>query len=175
MTEIDVPFVSSSELVVVKMLEMAKLKPNDVLFDLGCGDGRIIVEAAQSFGATSVGIEKRRDLAIEASGKAKELNLSRRMGVIVGDFYSFDISRADVVVSYLLTVANKQLESKLEKELKLKARVVSHDFEFPDWKPTQFMMVNEGWLDHKIFLYVKENQEGFKRKDGEPELAWKSL
>jgi myo-inositol-1-phosphate synthase len=68
---------------------------------LGCGDGRIIVEAAQSFGATSVGIEKRRDLAIEASGKAKELNLSRKMGVIVGDFYSFDISRADVVVSYL--------------------------------------------------------------------------
>jgi cyclopropane fatty-acyl-phospholipid synthase-like methyltransferase len=175
LTEIDVPFVSSSELVVIKMLEIVKLKPNDVLFDLGCGDGRIIVEAAQNFGATSVGIEKRRDLAVEAGGKAKDLNLSRRIGVIVGDFYSFDLSRADVVVSYLLTVANKQLESKLEKELKLKARVVSHDFEFPDWKPTQFMMVNEGWLDHKIFLYIKENQEGFKRKDGAPEPTWKSL
>jgi cyclopropane fatty-acyl-phospholipid synthase-like methyltransferase len=175
LTDIDVPFVSSSELVVIKMLEMVNLKAGDILFDLGCGDGRIIVAAAQNFGATSIGIEKRRDLASEAGGKIRELNLSRRTAVMVGDFYSFDLSSADVVVSYLLTVANKQLESILEKELRPKSRVVSHDFEFPDWKPTQFMMVNEGWLDHKLFLYVKEIQEGFKKKEATPEPNWRPL
>lgn len=175
LTEIEVPFVSSSELIVVKMLEMVNLKPRDVLFDLGCGDGRIIVAAAQSFGATSIGIEKRRDLATEASGKVRELGLSRRTAVMLGDFYSFDLSSADVVVSYLLTVANKQLELKLEAELRPRSRVVSHDFEFPDWKPTQFMMVNEGWLDHKLFLYIKENAEGFKKKDVEPEPNWRPM
>lgn len=175
MTEIDVPFVSSSELVVIKMLEMGKLKPGDVLFDLGCGDGRIIVAATQNFGVTSIGIEKRRDLALEATGKIRELNLSRRTAVMLGDFYSFDLSNADVVVSYLLTVANKQLESKLQRELKPRSRVVSHDFEFPDWKPTQFTMINEGWLDHKLFLYVKDDGVGFKKKNAEQESGWQPM
>jgi hypothetical protein len=72
-------------------------------------------------------------------------------------------------------VANKQLESKLQKELKPRSRVISHDFEFPDWKPNQFMMVNEGWLDHKLFLYIKEDGEGFRKKDAEPKPGWQPM
>jgi SAM-dependent methyltransferase len=173
--DIDVPFVSSSEVVIHKMLEILQVKPDDVLFDLGCGDGKIIVMAAETTLAKCIGIERRKELAFEATKKIKDLNLSRRTAVVFGDFFYVDLRNADIVISYLLTAVNKKLAPKLEKELKVKAKVVSHDFEFPDWKPTKFIMLNEGWLDHKIYLYVKENPNGFNRKKEQPELASKSL
>nr|MDO8134751.1 class I SAM-dependent methyltransferase [Candidatus Njordarchaeum guaymaensis] len=173
--DIDVPFVSSSEAVIHKMLEVIELKPDDILFDLGCGDGRVIIMAAQTTEAKCIGVERRKELAFEASKKVKDLNLSRRTAVIFGDLFSLDLRSADVVISYLLTAVNKKLAPKLEKELKLKARVISHDFEFPDWKPTKFIMLDEGLLDHKIYLYVKEDPEGFEKKKEEPEPSWKSL
>lgn len=173
--EIDVPFVSSSELITGKMLEIVKLRASDLLFDLGSGDGRIVIAGVQNHGARCIGIERRKELVEESSKKIKELSLSGRAAIVFGDFHSVDLSSADVIVSYLLTIVNKQLEAKLEKELKLKARVISHDFEFPDWKPTEFIEVNEGWLDHKLYLYVKEEHEGFKKKTEKPEQNWRPL
>nr|MDO8098954.1 class I SAM-dependent methyltransferase [Candidatus Njordarchaeota archaeon] len=173
--DIDVPFVSSSEVVIHKMLDVLEVKPDDILFDLGCGDGKVIVMAAQITEAKCIGVERRKELAFEANKKVKDLNLSRRTAIIFGDFFSIDLRSADVVISYLLTAVNKKLAQKLEKELKPEARVISHDFEFPDWKPTKFIMLNEGWLDHKIYLYVKESPEGFEKKKEEPEPSWKSL
>jgi tRNA G46 methylase TrmB len=162
--DIDVPFVSSSEAVIHKMLEILQIKSDDILFDLGCGDGRIIVKAAETTLAKCIGIERRKELALEARKKIRDLNLSRRTAIVFGDFFYVDLSNADIVISYLLTAVNKKLAPKLEKELKVNAKVVSHDFEFPDWKPTKFLMLNEGWLDHKVYLYVKEDLEGFERK-----------
>jgi hypothetical protein len=173
--DIDVPFVSSSEVVIHKMLEILQVKPDDVLFDLGCGDGKIIVMAAETTLAKCIGIERRKELAFEATKKIRDLNLSRRTAVVFGDFFYVDLRSADIVISYLLTAVNKKLGPKLEKELKVKAKVVSHDFEFPEWKPTKFIMLNEGWLDHKVYLYVKESPNGFDKKKEQPELAWKSL
>jgi hypothetical protein len=173
--EIDVPFVSSSELITAKLLEIVKLGSSDLLFDLGSGDGRIVIAGVQNHGARCIGIEIRKELVKESSKKIKDLNLSTRAAIVFGDFYSINLSNADVIVSYLLTVVNRQLETKLEKELKLKAKVISHDFEFPDWKPTEFIEVNEGWLDHKIYLYVKENADGFKKKPEKAEPKWRPL
>jgi ubiquinone/menaquinone biosynthesis C-methylase UbiE len=173
--EIDVPFVSSSELITAKLLEIVRLRSSDLLFDLGSGDGRIVITGVQNHGARCIGIEMRKELVEESSKKIKELSISNRAAIVRGDFYSIDLRDADVIVSYLLTVVNKQLEPKLEKELKLKARVISHDFEFPDWKPTEFIEVNEGWLDHKIYLYMKENADGFKKKPEKTEPNWRPL
>jgi cyclopropane fatty-acyl-phospholipid synthase-like methyltransferase len=172
--DIDVPFVSSSETVIHKMIEVVELKPDETLFDLGCGDGRIIVTAAQTAGAKCVGIERRKELAFEANKKIRDLNLSRRTAVVFGDFFSLDLSSADVVVSYLLTAVNKKLAPKLDRELKPKAKVISHDFEFPDWKPTKFIELDEGWLDHKVYLYVKQSPEGFEKKE-EPKPICESI
>lgn len=157
------------------MLEIVKLSANDLLFDLGSGDGRIVIAGCQNHGARCIGIERKRALVEESTKKIRELGLSRRAAIVLGDFHSIDLGSADVVVSYLLTLVNKQLESKLDRELEPKARVISHDFEFPDWKPTEFVEVNEGMLDHKIYLYVKENAEGFKRKTGKPQPNWRPL
>ena len=173
--DVNVPFVSSSELVIRKMLDMVKLRPEDVLIDLGCGNGKVIVMASQDFGASCIGIEKREDLVLEAGKAIGDLGLSRRAAVVRGDIFSFDLRKADVVICYLLTVINKKLEPKIEKELKLDARLISHDFEFPDWKPTEFIEVNEGWLDHKIYVYVKESTDGFRRKPEKIEPNWRPL
>jgi len=174
-SEVDVPFVSSSELITAKMLEVAKLRASDTLFDLGSGDGRIVIAGAQNYGARCIGIEKRRDLVNESTKRMKELGMLRRSAIIHGDLHSVDLKKADVVVSYLLTAVNKELEPKLERELKPKARVISHDFEFPDWRPDTFVEVNEGWLDHKLFLYVKEEPEGFRKKTEKPRPNWRPL
>jgi cyclopropane fatty-acyl-phospholipid synthase-like methyltransferase len=173
--EIDVPFVSSSEMVTGRLLEIVKLRATDLLFDLGSGDGRIVIAGAQNYGAKCIGIERRKELVQESTKKIKDLALRGRATVILGDFRSIDLSKADVIVSYLLTVVNKQLENKLENELKAKARVISHDFEFPDWKPTEFTEINEGWLDHKVYLYTKDDVGGFKKKPQKAEPTWRPL
>jgi len=149
----DVPFVATPEHVARRMLEMAQVGPDDVVYDLGAGDGRILIMAAREFGARAVGIELRKDLYNQIERKIKEYGLDGRVRVIYGSFYEVDVSEASVVTLYLLTSVNEKLRPKLERELKPGTRVVSHDFEVPGWRPVRVEEIYDSWTTHKIYMY----------------------
>ena len=131
----DVPFVPTRLEVVEAMLQIAEVKPEDVVYDLGCGDGRIPIAAAQKFGARGVGIDIEPALIAEAYGNASIAGVNDRTRFIVGDLFKADISEATVVTLYLLPGINEKLKPKLIKELKPGTRIVSHDFGIGDWAP----------------------------------------
>ncbi len=149
------PFVPSPEAVVEKMLKVAEVKAGDTVYDLGCGDGRIIIMAAQKFGAKAVGVELDDELYQKTVERVKELKLEDKVKVIHGDLLQVDLAPATVVTLYLLTSANEKLKPNLEKYLKKGARVVSHDFEVPGWKPekTESMGEENEYREHTIYLY----------------------
>ena len=120
-----------------KILEMANLKPTDTLYDLGCGDGRIVTTAAQKYGVKAVGIEISERLAKTAEDNVKSRGLEDRVKIIHGDFMQTDLSDADVVTLYLMTTANENLRPNLEKYLKKDSRVLSYDYPIPGWKPVE--------------------------------------
>jgi predicted RNA methylase len=141
------------------MLELAGLKPGDVLFDLGAGDGRTVIMAAKTFGARAVGVEMREDLAKRAMNVIHENGLSDRVTIVNGDMFKVDLSSADVVYLYLTTSANEKVKPKMEAELKKGVRVVSHDYEIVGWKPEKVENFVEnpslGYPSHTIYLYKK--------------------
>ncbi|MEZ0319575.1 MAG: class I SAM-dependent methyltransferase [Pyrobaculum sp.] len=149
----DVPFVASPEVVVRRMLQIARVQPGEVVYDLGSGDGRIVIIAAKEFGARSVGVEVRKDLYEQSMARIKDMGLSGRAYIINASFFDVDLSNADVVTMYLLTTVNERLRPKLEKELRPGTRVVTHDFEVPGWRPVVVEEVYEDWRSHKLFLY----------------------
>jgi 16S rRNA A1518/A1519 N6-dimethyltransferase RsmA/KsgA/DIM1 with predicted DNA glycosylase/AP lyase activity len=114
-----------------QMLTMAEVGPGDLVFDLGCGDGRMIVAAARRYGARAIGIEIDPLRYLWCQMLITLLGLRGSVQVLYGDFFTQDLSAADVVTCYLLQSTNKKLEGKLQRELHLSTRVVSHDFIFP--------------------------------------------
>ncbi len=155
----DVPFVPSPEIVIRRMLQLANVRSGEVVYDLGCGDGRILIIAAKEFGANAVGIEIRRDLYEQCLKRVRDLKLEDRVKVYHGDFFNYDLSDADVITLYLLTSVNERLRPKLERELRPGARIVSHDFEVPGWRPIIVEDLYEDWRSHKIFLYKVQGAE----------------
>jgi len=149
----DVPFVPSPEVVVRRMLQLANLKKDEVLYDLGCGDGRIVIMAAREFKAMPACIEIRKDLYEQTLRRVRDLGLEDRVKVIYGNFFEVDLSNADVVTMYLLTSVNERIKPKLERELKPGTRVISHDFEVPGWRPLIAEDLYEEWRSHKVYLY----------------------
>ncbi|MEM2337595.1 MAG: class I SAM-dependent methyltransferase [Candidatus Bathyarchaeia archaeon] len=141
------------------MLILAQLKPGEVFFDLGAGDGRTVIMAAKDFGARAVGVELREDLAKKALSSVYEEGLQDRVTIVNGDMFNVDLSSADVVFLYLTTSANEKVRPKLEAELKSGARVVSHDYEIVGWKPIKVENFCEnpklGYPSHTIYLYRK--------------------
>ncbi|HEX2334658.1 MAG TPA: class I SAM-dependent methyltransferase [Burkholderiales bacterium] len=131
----DVPFVPTPEKVVDRMLEMAKVGPNDVVYDLGSGDGRIVIAAAKKHGARGVGIDIDPDRIKEARANARKAGVSDRVDFREGDLFKTDLSEATVVTLYLLSSVNLQLRPKLLSELKPGTRIVSHAFDMGDWTP----------------------------------------
>jgi len=153
------PYVPSPPSVVRQMLVLSELKPGDVFFDLGAGDGRTVIMAAKDFGARAVGVELREDLVKKALGSVYEHSLQHRVTIVNSDMFKVDLSSADVVFMYLTTSANEKVRPKLEAELRKGARVVSHDYEIVGWKPASVDNFCEnpklGYPSHTLYLYKK--------------------
>ena len=149
----DVPFVATPEVVVRRMLQLARVRSGEIVYDLGSGDGRIVIIAAKEFGARAFGVEIRKDLYEQSMARIRDLGLTDRATIINASFYDVPLTDADVVTMYLLTTVNERLRPKLERELRPGARVVTHDFEVPGWRPVVVEEVYEEWRSHKLFLY----------------------
>ena len=150
----DVVYVPTPEVVVEKMLELAKVGKNDILYDLGSGDGRIPITAAKKFGTQGVGVEIRPDLIQEAQQNARQANVSDRVQFLQQDLFQTDISKATVVTLYLLPELNVKLRPKLFEELKPGTRIVSHDFNMGDWQPEQTVQVQGPDRVHTVYSWV---------------------
>lgn len=147
------PYVSSPQEIIDVMLESAGVRPGELVYDLGCGDGRIVVTAVKKFNAKAVGVELNPTLARAASDMIFRLGLQNHATIIRGDLLDVDISQADVVTLYLLTSSNEKLRPKLEKSLKPGARVVSHDYAVRGWKPVRVEELEVHGRNHKIYVY----------------------
>ena len=134
---LDVPYVPTPQEVVDKMLDLAKVGKNDTLFDLGCGDGRIVVTAAKERGARGTGIDIDPTRIAEAKENAKKAGVSDRAQFRVGDLFKTDFSTASVVTLYLLPTINAKLRPQLWKQLKVGTRVVSHAFDMGSEWPAE--------------------------------------
>lgn len=145
------PYVPSPQRVVDRMLDLAAVKPGEIVYDLGCGDGRVLFTAAQRHKAQAVGIEIDQKLVQQTNAKIAQLGLQDRVTVIQGDLRNADLSAADIVVLYLMTGVNEQLRPKLEK-LKPGTRVVSYSYAVPGWNPKRVDRTDER-EGHSIYLY----------------------
>jgi precorrin-6B methylase 2 len=131
----DVIFVPTPNDIVATMLRMAAVTKKDTVYDLGCGDGRIVITAAQKYGARGVGIDIDPDRVAEATENVRKAGVADRVKIIQGDLFEADISPATVVTLYLLTELNLKVRPKLLRDLNPGTRVVSHAFSMGDWKP----------------------------------------
>lgn len=146
----EVPFVATPQWVIDEMLQMAGVTSKDVVYDLGSGEGDIVIRAAQRFGARAVGIELRPELIEKAREKARQAKVAHKVRFIRADFFYTDIREATVVTLFLLPEINRALRPKLLTELRPGSRVVAHAFPIPDWQPQKFLEKD----GRKIFLWV---------------------
>ncbi len=142
-----VPFVPTPMATVKWSIELAEFKPSETLYDLGSGDGRVIISAAREFGGRAVGIEHNRFLARNVRKTIGKMGLHDRVEVVRGDFFAVDLRKADVVFMYLPQEVNAKLRPKLESELKPRARVVAYKYEVAGWKPAKVDRSN------RIYVY----------------------
>ena len=151
------PYYPTPELVVQKMLELGGLKPNETMWDLGSGDGRIVIMAAQMFRANSWGVELDNDLARQSEERVRKLGL-KNAHIVHGDLLKQDYSAADLITVYLLPAAiNDKVTPLLERQLKKGTRVVAHDFNFAGWKHTRSLTIDDDGegRSHTLYLYVR--------------------
>jgi SAM-dependent methyltransferase len=147
---LDVPYVPSPNPVVDGMLKLAGVSSGDTVYDLGCGDGRIVIAAAKAYGAKGVGIDINPERIEEARANAKSAKVEDKVRFEENDLFKANIANATVVTLYLLPDVNLRLKAKLLKELKPGTRIVSHSFDMGDWKPEKEERV-EG---RQIFLWT---------------------
>lgn len=153
--EKDAPYVSTSQRVVNRMLEAANVTSEDVVYDLGSGDGRIPITAAQRYGARGVGIEIDPELVAKAREKAEEAGVSDRVEFRQGDLFKADLSDATVVALYLWPEINVKLRPKLLRALDPGDRIVSHDFRMGDWEPDRVIDLGPGKIGQEtVYLWT---------------------
>jgi cyclopropane fatty-acyl-phospholipid synthase-like methyltransferase len=153
-TDGEVPFVPTPPEVVDRMLEVAQVKPGDVIYDLGSGDGRIIIRAAKRYGVKGVGIEIDTELVQKARDNAFREKVDHLVEFRLQDALTVDVSPATVVTLYMLPEFNAKLRPILEKQLKPGSRVVSHDFEIQGWVPDKVEQITgDVFHNHTVLLF----------------------
>ena len=150
-----VPYVPTPYSVVDFMLRLAEVGEDDVLYDLGCGDGRIPIRAVEVYNAKkAVCVEIKESLYRKALENVASRGLQDRIDVIKADMFDIDVSEATVITLFLLTSVNKLLKPKFERELRKGTRIISHEFKIPGWIPEGEFVFHDGLLSHKVYLYI---------------------
>ncbi|MGH7312238.1 MAG: SAM-dependent methyltransferase [Candidatus Rokuibacteriota bacterium] len=152
--EPDVQYVPTPQSVVDEMLKLTKVGKNDVVYDLGSGDGRILITAARKYGARGVGYDIDPDRVREATENAAKAGVDKRVRFIQGDLFEANLREATVVTLYLLQSLNVKLRPKLFAELRPGTRIVSHDFDMGDWKPDQVVKLQVNGRDHMVYYWL---------------------
>jgi SAM-dependent methyltransferase len=161
----DVPYVPTTEEAVTAMLKLAGIKKSDVVYDLGCGDGRIVIAAAKQYGARGVGIDINPVRIAEAKDNAKKAGVENLVRFEENDLFEADFHEATVVTLFLLPNINLKLRPKLLKELKPGTRIVSNTFDMGDWKADKEATVDgsgdeDGYVSHRLFLWTIPARSG---------------
>lgn len=150
------PYYPTPETLVEKMLKLGGLKSGEKMYDLGSGDGRIVIMAAAKFKADATGVELDDLLFRQSTASITSLGLTSTARIIHGDLLKQDYSSADLLTIYLLPISNEKIRPILEKQLKKGARVVSHDFEFVGWVPAQTLAIDDDeGRTHRLYLYIR--------------------
>jgi len=155
--EPDVPYVPTTDKAVETMLKLASVTKADIVYDLGCGDGRIVIAAAKMFGARGVGIDINPVRIEEAKENAKKAGVEKAVRFEENDLFEANFKEATVVTLFLLPHINLKLRPKLLLDLKPGTRVVSNTFDMGDWKPEKEMTVPDSeqtYLSHKLYLWI---------------------
>ncbi|MFC1539405.1 SAM-dependent methyltransferase [Candidatus Latescibacterota bacterium] len=153
--DLDVPFVPTKYVVVDEMLSMAGVGEDDILYDLGCGDGRIVITAAKKYGTRGVGIDIDPKRIAESNENAEKENVTDKVQFIRQNLFETDFSKATVVSMYLLPSVNIELRPKLFQTLKPGTRIVSHDFDMDEWRPDdRSELKGEDFFGHTVFFWV---------------------
>jgi ubiquinone/menaquinone biosynthesis C-methylase UbiE len=147
------PYIPTPQAIVERMLTAGHVTPDDIVYDLGGGDGRVVITAVQKFGARAVGVEILPDLCRKANQRIKSLGLEDRARMVEDSVFRVDLSPATVVTMFFLTSSNERLKPNLEKYLRPGARVVSNQFPIHGWKAVEVVHVQNGSMDHSIFVY----------------------
>lgn len=153
-----VPFVPTRSEALEMLFKLVEFNSDDVFYDLGCGDGRVVIEVLKRTSVRrGVCIESRRDLLEQAMRRAQLEEVSDRFVAVNGDIFETPIEEASVVYMYLLTSVNDALKPKLSKELKPGTRVISLDFQIPGWKPVKIFGFKTGWQSTMYYYVVGES------------------
>jgi ribosomal protein L11 methylase PrmA len=136
------------------MLTLARVTPADVVYDLGSGDGRILITAAKVHGARGVGYDIDPERVREATENAVKAGVDKRVRFVLGDLFEADLKEATVVTLYLLQSLNIKLRPKLFAELRPGTRIVSHDFDMGDWKPDQTVKLQVNGREHTVYYWL---------------------
>jgi SAM-dependent methyltransferase len=151
----EVPFVRSAPEVIERMLEVARVKPGDVIYDIGSGDGAILIYAAKKYGVKGVGIEIDQDLVNRARSNAHIENVQHLIEFRAQDAFTVDISPATVVTLYMLPEFNAKLRPIMERQLRPGTRIVSHDYAIEGWTPQYAEQVRGTFVhDHSVLLFA---------------------
>jgi SAM-dependent methyltransferase len=151
---LDVPYVPTKYPVVDEMLRMAGVQKGDIVYDLGCGDGRIVVTAAQRYGAKGIGFDIDPERIAESKENATKAGVTGLVTFHEQDLFTADFREASVMTLYLLTSVNLKLRPKLLRELRPGTRVVSHNFGMGEWKPDQSSSVDVEDISHEVYLWI---------------------
>lgn len=147
---LDVPYVPTPQPIVDEMLRLANVQKDEMVYDLGCGDGRIVITAAQKYGAKGIGVDLDPERIADSNKNAQTANVTDKVKFVQGDLFKMDFKDADVLMMYLLPEVNLRLRPKILNDLKPGTRVVSHAFDMKEWEPDE----RSNPMGARVYLWI---------------------